>query len=99
MKTDVGANHPLACAASPVYLHSPGQIKSLPGVDVIRALPSFVHMELHCQAGQFQDRTVDCFTRPGAVQLVHEDEAQVDQDYETIRALEVEGFFEWAELE
>jgi len=90
---------PLTKFGREVFLvaHEAGEVKSLPGVDIIRALPSFAHMELHCQAGQWQDRTVDCFTRPGAVQLVHESEEVVNQDYETIRALEIKGFFEFSE--
>jgi hypothetical protein len=34
------------------------------------------------------NRTVDCFTRPGSAQLVHESEEVVTADYEAVRALE-----------
>ena len=40
--------------------------------------------------------TIDCFTRPGSVQLVHEDEAIVLADHARIRALEGAGLFEFA---
>ena len=72
-----------------------GVVHGLPGVDVIRNLPSFQKIELAIQPGMEQKKTIDCFTRPGSVQLVHDDEAVVLQDYETIRQLEENGLFEW----
>jgi biotin carboxylase len=71
-----------------------GRIKSMPGVDVIMALPSFVKAEMAVQVGDDLRKTVDCFTRPGAVQLIHEDAAVVEADYVRIRELELEGMFE-----
>jgi hypothetical protein len=71
-----------------------GRIKSMPGVDVIMALPSFVKAEMAVQVGDDLRKTVDCFTRPGAVQLIHEDAAVVEADYVRLRELELEGLFE-----
>jgi len=52
-------------------------------------------MELAVQPGMEQLRTVDCFTRPGSVQLTHEDPAVLAEDVAAVRALEVEGLFQF----
>jgi hypothetical protein len=40
-------------------------------------------------------KTIDYFTRPGTVQMVHKDSQQLDKDYKLIHELELEskGFF------
>jgi len=38
--------------------------------------------------------TVDCFTRPGSVQMVNESDDELSKDYEIIRQLEFQGLFE-----
>jgi len=73
-----------------------GMISALPGVDAIRALPSFRKMGLAVQPGMAQKRTVDCFTRPGAVQLVAEDAVALAKDVAAIRQLEIQGLFEFS---
>ena len=67
---------------------------ALPGVAEIRELASFRKIEMHTQPGSTVAPTIDCFTRPGSVQLVHEDEAVVLADHARIRALEESGLFE-----
>jgi len=73
-----------------------GMVSGLPGVDTIRALRSFRKMELAVQPGMRQRKTIDCFTRPGSVQLANEDEAALRGDVEIIRSLETQGLFEFA---
>jgi biotin carboxylase len=96
-----------ALPAAPTQLHKSGcevflvarqtgLVRQLPGVDAIRALRSFRHMELAVQPGMKQCATIDCFTRPGAVELVHDDDAVLAADVEVIRGLEVDGLFEFA---
>jgi hypothetical protein len=46
------------------------------------------------QPGAYIRPTIDCFTRPGSVQLVNENEDELAKDYETIRQLEAKGLFE-----
>lgn len=70
-----------------------GTIESMPGIDIVRGLDSFVRMEMAVQPGDDLRPTVDCFTRPGAVQLMHADKEVVMRDYESIRNLEENGFF------
>lgn len=38
-------------------------------------------LEMNAQPGSVLRKTVDCFTRPGAVQLVNENLAQLEADY------------------
>ena len=96
-----------ALPAAPTQLHKSGcevflvarqtgLVRQLPGVDAIRALRSFRHMELAVQPGMKQCATIDCFTRPGAVELVHDDDAVLAADVEVIRGLEGDGLFEFA---
>lgn len=55
----------------------------------IRNLPSCTKIEWQVKSGDFAELTVDCFTRPGSAQLVHEDRGQLLADYESIRKLEL----------
>ena len=71
-----------------------GRIKSIPGIDVIMKLESFIKCEMAVQVGDELRQTVDCFTRPGAIQLLHDDKAVVERDYARIRELELDGMFE-----
>jgi biotin carboxylase len=73
-----------------------GVVKALPGLDTIRALPSFRSLGLAIQPGMTQKRTVDCFTRPGSVQLVNADAKQLEIDVAAIRQLEIDGLFEFS---
>jgi hypothetical protein len=46
------------------------------------------------QPGSFLRPTVDCFTRPGTVQLVNKSASQLEVDHEVIRKLELSGLFD-----
>ena len=46
-----------------------GTVRDIPGLEVIRALPSFRRMEMMTQPGATLNPTIDCFTRPGSVQV------------------------------
>jgi biotin carboxylase len=74
-----GNHYPLRKAGRDVDLvsrHS-GLVRGFPGEAVLRALPSFRSMHWECKVGDFISKTVNCFTRPGCVQLVNESEEQV----------------------
>ncbi len=45
------------------------------------------------QPGAYLMPTIDCFTRPGSVQLVDESGAQVEADYQRVKELETGGLF------
>ena len=85
----------MTCNGREVFLVSriEGVIKSIPGIDIVMNLKSFVKCEMCVQPGDNLKKTIDCFTRPGSIQLMHEDEKVVERDYERIRELEIEGMF------
>ena len=65
-----------------------GVVRSLPGDKLIRELPSFRYLAWDIKPGDYAPITIDCFTRPGCVQLVNESEQQADADLETIHSFE-----------
>jgi hypothetical protein len=60
----------------------------------IRAMKSFIRMELFLKPGQAMTPTINCFTFGGIVVLVHPDPQQVLADYEKIHELGVNLFEE-----
>jgi len=74
--------------------YSEGTVKSTPGYEVIRRLPSFVYLETRTGPGSEVDYTVDLFTDIGSVILLHEDPEVVKKDIAFIRYMEeINGFF------
>jgi hypothetical protein len=71
-----------------------GTLKDIPGIETIRELPSFRRMEMLTQPGAVFRPTIDCFTRPGSVQLVNSSQTALETDYTKIRQLEFEGLFQ-----
>lgn len=65
-----------------------GIVRSLPGDATIRGLASFRAISWEVHPGDFCPVTVDCFTRPGCVQLVSDSEEQADADFERLHELE-----------
>ena len=68
-----------------------GLIRAVPGKQTIAQLASFKQMDWQVAPGGFVKKTIDCFTRPGAIQLVHTDDAVVEADCAAIRKLEKTG--------
>jgi biotin carboxylase len=68
-----------------------GVVRSLPGKAACAQLASYRGAEWQAKPGAFSGATVDCFTRPGAVQLAHVDPQQLAADVAAIRALEAKG--------
>jgi hypothetical protein len=74
--------------------YASGQVKSTPGFDVIRQLPSFVCFETGIKAGSKVDYTIDLITCVGSVILMHKDESVVQRDVEFVRYVEkINGLF------
>jgi biotin carboxylase len=67
----------------------------MPGEAVIRALPSFLSMSWEVHPGDFCSATVDMFTRPGVVQLVHPSAQQVKDDAEIICSMGAVGLLDF----
>jgi len=95
----INANHyPLYKSGRDVDLVSRfgGVVRGFPGDSLIRALPSFRSLSWEAKVGEFQPTTIDCFTRPGCAQLVHESEEQIDKDFEFIHSLESNGLIDYS---
>jgi len=64
-------------------------IKSIPGISLIQSsCPSLRTIRSTKQPGDQIGLTIDCFTRPGSVQLVGENEEEIQRDWDFIRNLE-----------
>ncbi len=81
---------PFKAAGQEVILvsYARGIVKSTPGFDKIRTLPSFVYLETGVKPGTKVEYTIDLFTGIGSVILMHHDEAVLKADVEQIRHLE-----------
>eukprot|EP00934_Nitzschia_sp_Nitz4_P008718 Nitzschia sp. Nitz4//scaffold4_size323378//113963//117664//NITZ4_000649-RA/size323378-snap-gene-0.451-mRNA-1//-1//CDS//3329553366//8708//frame0 len=65
-----------------------GTVKSTPGFEIIRKLPSFVCLETGVKAGSKVDYTVDLLTVIGSVVVMHKDPDVVKRDIELMRYLD-----------
>ena len=74
--------------------YSKGKIKSTPGFDIIKKLPSFVCLSPAVSIGQEAQYTIDLITSPGFCVLMHHDAAVLDKDLNFIGHLEeINGLF------
>jgi len=74
--------------------YSKGKVKSMPGFDVIKKLPSFVWLSPAASIGSNVTYTVDLITSPGACVLMNKDEKVLQRDLDFIRYLEeINGLF------
>lgn len=73
-----------------------GIVRSLPGEEAIRKLPSFRSINWEVKPGDYCHKTIDCFTRPGCVQLVADTEEDAERDLEAIHSLELIGLIDYA---
>lgn len=73
-----------------VYLTSyhSGKVKAIPGEEKLRSLSSLFQMRLRIKPGSLLTPTIDYFTAPGFLSLVHSDPDVLESDYQTIRNLE-----------
>lgn len=74
--------------------YSQGKVKSMPGYDVMKQLPSFVCLETGIKNGSTIDFTIDLLTGIGSVILMHKDKEVVKRDIDFIRYMEtINGVF------
>eukprot|EP00578_Thalassiosira_sp_NH16_P030550 CAMPEP_0181081758 /NCGR_PEP_ID=MMETSP1071-20121207/3266_1 /TAXON_ID=35127 /ORGANISM="Thalassiosira sp., Strain NH16" /LENGTH=963 /DNA_ID=CAMNT_0023163313 /DNA_START=212 /DNA_END=3103 /DNA_ORIENTATION=+ len=74
--------------------YSKGTIKSTPGFEIIKKLPSFVHLSPAVSIGSDVKFTVDLITSPGCCVLMNNDSDVLDKDLQFIRYLEeINGLF------
>jgi hypothetical protein len=81
---------PFKAAGQEVILvsFSRGVVKSTPGFELIKQLPSFVYLETGVKPGTKVEPTIDLFTGIGSVILMHHDTETLNRDVEKIRHLE-----------
>eukprot|EP00548_Thalassiothrix_antarctica_P001956 CAMPEP_0194145846 /NCGR_PEP_ID=MMETSP0152-20130528/18861_1 /TAXON_ID=1049557 /ORGANISM="Thalassiothrix antarctica, Strain L6-D1" /LENGTH=954 /DNA_ID=CAMNT_0038846195 /DNA_START=80 /DNA_END=2944 /DNA_ORIENTATION=+ len=73
--------------------HSQGKVKSMPGFELLRLLPSFLVMRSTCSVGSKINYTVDLSSSLGRVFLLHHDKATLLRDLSFIRHVEkINGF-------
>jgi len=73
---------------------SRGTVKTTPGYDVIKQLPSFVCLETGVKPGSLVDHTIDLLTGIGSVIVMHKDPEVVKKDIDFIRYMEtINGIF------
>eukprot|EP00529_Nitzschia_sp_RCC80_P004737 CAMPEP_0113503366 /NCGR_PEP_ID=MMETSP0014_2-20120614/34104_1 /TAXON_ID=2857 /ORGANISM="Nitzschia sp." /LENGTH=911 /DNA_ID=CAMNT_0000398325 /DNA_START=141 /DNA_END=2876 /DNA_ORIENTATION=+ /assembly_acc=CAM_ASM_000159 len=74
--------------------YSKGKVAAAPGYDIIKLLPSFVHIDGMIKVGAEVDYTTDLVTAIGSAVVMHEDPEIVERDLGFIRLLEqINGFF------
>jgi biotin carboxylase len=71
-----------------------GTIQAIPGLKEIAKLPSFSSMSINVKPGDLIQKTADLFSSPGGIYLVHEDRNIIEKDYQQIRQLEREEFYQ-----
>jgi len=64
-----------------------GIVRGIPGMDKVQTLPSFFAKDIAVKVGHVLRKTVDLFTMPGRVQLLHDSAEQVERDYNVIHGL------------
>eukprot|EP00985_Skeletonema_marinoi_P033822 scaffold42277_cov153-Skeletonema_marinoi.AAC.1 len=74
--------------------YSKGKVKSMPGFDVIKKLPSFVWLSPAVSIGSEVEYTIDLITSPGCCVLMNSDKDVLKKDVDFIRYLEeINGLF------
>lgn len=73
-----------------------GIVRGFPGEPLIKKLASFRTLNWEVKPGEYCPITIDCFSRPGSVQLVAETEEEADRDLEFIHSLEEMHLIDYA---
>lgn len=79
------------------YQH--GKLTGWPGLKEIEKMPSYISQMTHVHDGDELAITVDMFSTPGSILMVHDDADQLVKDYERIRELEHEGLYAVVEMD
>jgi len=69
-----------------------GTVTEIPLIQQIQRLESFFSISMNVHEGARIGKTVDLFSSPGLVYLVHGDRNTLERDYQTIRQLEPHGY-------
>eukprot|EP00441_Pelagodinium_beii_P044186 CAMPEP_0197651852 /NCGR_PEP_ID=MMETSP1338-20131121/34091_1 /TAXON_ID=43686 ORGANISM="Pelagodinium beii, Strain RCC1491" /NCGR_SAMPLE_ID=MMETSP1338 /ASSEMBLY_ACC=CAM_ASM_000754 /LENGTH=516 /DNA_ID=CAMNT_0043226603 /DNA_START=126 /DNA_END=1676 /DNA_ORIENTATION=- len=90
---------PLRAAGQNVMLVSffSGTVRSTPGYDKMKLLPSFVALQTGVGIGSRVELTIDLFTAVGVLVLAHEEPSQLEADLSVVRRMEKDGLFTFDE--
>ncbi|KAF0695209.1 Aste57867_13973 [Aphanomyces stellatus] len=70
-----------------------GTVTGFPGLAEIERMPSYVSQSFHTKVDDIMPITIDMFTTPGSILLVHADKDVMERDYQRIRDLEYNGLW------
>jgi biotin carboxylase len=70
-----------------------GFLESVQFLEEIERLPSFFAKKIEINRGDWLAKTIDVFTSPGHIVLIHEDPAVIWRDYCRLRRLETQGMY------
>ncbi|KAF0740394.1 hypothetical protein Ae201684P_016904 [Aphanomyces euteiches] len=70
-----------------------GMLCGMPGMREVETMPSFVESRVRAEAGVKLSPTIDAYTTPGCVLMVHEDKDILERDYNRVRELERSGLY------
>lgn len=85
------------CAEVTLVSYSAGTVLAIPGLSHVQQMASF--LKAYVPDTPVVSKSIDLFSSPGSVMLLHEDPAQLMQDHDRIRTLELAGdFFQLQEL-
>lgn len=71
-----------------------GRVASLDAFEAVKRLPSYHLLRLDLTVGSELRRTLDQFTSPGTVELIHRDPQQLRRDLATIREMEASVLYQ-----
>merc|ERR1711920_1067755 len=74
-----------------------GTVRSTPGYEKMRMLPSFVALQTGVTVGTKVELTVDLFTAVGVLVLANTDQKRLEADLAEVRKMEKEGLFTFDE--
>ncbi|MHB8065912.1 MAG: ATP-grasp domain-containing protein, partial [Ruminiclostridium sp.] len=80
-----------ACSVCFISKHD-GIVKGYRNLEKIKSLPSYHSMDIRVDIGHRIVKTVDVWTGPGMVVLIHEDPRVLEEDYKKVREFEEDLF-------
>ncbi|KPJ67856.1 MAG: hypothetical protein AMJ43_02575 [Coxiella sp. DG_40] len=75
-----------------IFSSDEGKIKSIKSIDKIKQLKSFYNLNLSVKVGDQLKRTIDLYSCPGLVYLLHKNEEVILEDYNKLVAIEKQMF-------
>ena len=84
------------CMMKFLIAYQSGKVAALPGKAIIEKFSSVRQVKIAVKPGERLAKTVDLFTSPGEIILIHHDPEILEEDYRRICELEKQGLFEFS---